>query len=533
MKKHLLNIQLIAICFFACSSLQAQERYFDEMFDSVTVTGGVHFATNISVECILLDDCDVANTPQPVDLLMDVYEPADDTAAVRPVIILAHRGDYLPQYLNMEPYGARNDFALVEMCTRFAKMGYVAISMDYRLGWNPLSDDEIELRSTVIQAVYRIIQDMRTCVRYVRKHAAEDGNTFRFDTDRIAVGGMDAAGWAAEGVANLKNVIQSYLPEFTNLSTGIPFLVPDFFGDPYGIDTAELNIPNHPTYSSDVNVVIDVEGGTGNISWIEAGDPPIIAFMHEDKWDQVGIRDVTLDGNKIIVSAAFPDTIIHTSNALGNQDIFSELNDDLGILARQRNGGLNGLFLYHTEGMEGSVDCDGDPTTPETNYGSNIYAWNWYDEPTYGFVLGNILGHPAPAVAICEYNTSEGTPNTYESAEPYIDTLMEYMKCRLAVAMDLPLAVSCGVANNVDNSLKPAINFKAYPNPADGKIRLEADQALREVALYDLNGRLVFEQKNWKENSIVVSTTDLAIGMYVAKITLDNGVVSEKISVNR
>jgi dienelactone hydrolase len=67
---------------------------------------------------------------------MDVYEPSGDTASVRPLVLVLHTGSFLPAVMNGQPTGGRKDSAVVEMCTRFAKKGYVAAAVSYRLGWN-------------------------------------------------------------------------------------------------------------------------------------------------------------------------------------------------------------------------------------------------------------------------------------------------------------------------------------------------------------------------------------------------------------
>ena len=72
---------------------------------------------------------------------MDIYEPVGDTSALRPVVILAHAGDFLPPILNQSPYGSKEDFAVAETCRQLARRGFVAISMEYRIGFNPFGSE--------------------------------------------------------------------------------------------------------------------------------------------------------------------------------------------------------------------------------------------------------------------------------------------------------------------------------------------------------------------------------------------------------
>ena len=87
--KKLLPILLMISCF----ALNAQERYQDEIFSEVTVTSDVTYGTNISIISIILG---ASETPLPEDMKMDIYEPVGDDATERPVVIITHRGDFLP-----------------------------------------------------------------------------------------------------------------------------------------------------------------------------------------------------------------------------------------------------------------------------------------------------------------------------------------------------------------------------------------------------------------------------------------------------
>ena len=45
--------------------------------------------------------------------------------------------------------------------------------------------------------------------------------------------------------------------------------------------SSPLNIPNNPTYSNDINLAFNVGGALADISWLEAGDIPIVSFHCE------------------------------------------------------------------------------------------------------------------------------------------------------------------------------------------------------------------------------------------------------------
>ena len=69
-----------------------------------------------------------------------------------------------------------------------------------------------------------------------------------------------------------------------------------------------------------------------------------------------------------------------------------------------------------------------------------------------------------------------------------------------------------------------------YPNPSSSIVNISSDvnAIISTIEMLDLNGRVIKSQKiNATEGQISVS--DLATGMYMMKITTDQGVAVKKI----
>ncbi len=118
----------------------------------------------------------------PYNLQMDIYQPAGDTYAARPLIILGHGGSFIG--------GTRSDDVTVDsLCVRFARRGYVTASIDYRLSTiGALASPD----STVpIDIVIKAISDGKAAIRYFVKDAATT-NTYKIDTNNIFIGGNSA-----------------------------------------------------------------------------------------------------------------------------------------------------------------------------------------------------------------------------------------------------------------------------------------------------------------------------------------------------
>jgi hypothetical protein len=238
-------------------------RYFQPVFQNVTVTSGVAYGSATTA----------FGTTQ--TLLMDVYQPTGDVSAERPVIIFAHQGGFVT--------GSRTEPYMVEVCTRFARLGYVTASIDYRLLFTTFDT------TAVSRAAIRGMQDMRAAVRFFRRDAATT-NTYRASASRIAVGGASAGGFMALQVAYLDKASEVTSDVGLNALGGI-----------------EGNSGN-PGYSSAVLAVLNLSGATNPPGIIEAGNAPLYSAH--------GTADAVVPYLKGRIGASLPPKYVFGSGLL-------------------------------------------------------------------------------------------------------------------------------------------------------------------------------------------------------------------------
>lgn len=237
--------RIFTLCLLACSVAAFAQtecdgtRYFDyNTFSSVDVTSGITFGSNQAL------------SGSNVDLKMDVYQPAGDTATNRPVIVMAFGGSFIG--------GNRSQVAFLGNI--FAKLGYVVVANDYRVGFF------LPNQVTTTLAVLRGAHDMKACVRYLKKTVAEDGNPYGIDPNRIIVGGISAGGISAIHAAYL------------DTDDEIPAYMVD---DTAGLGGVE-GLSGTPNYSSQPLAVLSFSGTIGDSAWINPGDPAICSIHEEE-----------------------------------------------------------------------------------------------------------------------------------------------------------------------------------------------------------------------------------------------------------
>ena len=157
-------IGLLFGLFANAAMAQTGQRYAEPVFDEVNIETGIPFSSAIK-----------EGETSPTTLYLDFYEPEGDTLLARPLVITVFGGAFVA--------GSRDYADMVEYCTRLARHGYAAASIDYRLLsiWN--------LNSTaLIRDAYMAAQDVSAAIRFFKYHCEEYG----IDTEQIFLLGNSA-----------------------------------------------------------------------------------------------------------------------------------------------------------------------------------------------------------------------------------------------------------------------------------------------------------------------------------------------------
>lgn len=153
---------LIIFCCLIPSSLLAQERYQDFLFEEVKATTYTYF------------------TKPEEALKVDVYEPTKDTAPQRPLLLYVHGGGFAG--------GKRDEDRHTQFCKIMAQKGYVAATMDYTLVMKGKSFSCDQAAPNKIETFRLTGLDISRAVRYF----INQKEVFRIDTTKIVLLGSSA-----------------------------------------------------------------------------------------------------------------------------------------------------------------------------------------------------------------------------------------------------------------------------------------------------------------------------------------------------
>ena len=524
---------LLFICALLMSSSVFAQRYTTPIFseaDVVTSTNvayGVNF--NPYIDSALLGGTNL----QP--LLADFYmpSPAVDTATDRPVVIVWHTGSFIPKGLNGSPLGTKEDSAVVEMCTRFARMGYVAIAASYRLGWLANSTNLDLRRGTNLLAVYYSIQDAKSLVRYLNLTQVGAGNPYGINASNTIMVGQGSGGYITFAYATIDKHSEVTVPSKFQyqdtigmfggtVSVGDPYVDTSVVGDidgyggqvtvtgqnTLGLPTMDYSSPgrnfvNHAGMPDDVLMVINMGGALGDGAWLEQGDVPMWSI--HSKFDFFAPYDTGMVYVPIgqqffpVVSVTGSYGAIKAANGFGNNDVFLNENYTDQIWVDEQSTNPTGEECIYTVEIP--------PTNALQPWVVNTAPWNWYD-PNDPYASQN------PA-----------NPNNEATSQAWIDTVMAFIVPRMATVLQAE-GVPAGI-QEFD------LEMKVYPNPSSTglmNVVTANNVAIETLTVFDITGRVVV-QKQGLGNATELDLTAWNSGVYILKVETEQGAAVRRITV--
>ena len=217
-------MRLLFILFLFTGSVSAQTRYKDLVFAKYDAAKDLRYS----------------------DLeRFDLYQPANDSVAARPLIIWMHGGGF--------KFGSRRAAGTRLWCRTFARRGYVCAAIDYRLGRKNFKFDFNELVDDCTIG----IQDVRKAILFFKANAAR----WKIDTSRIILAGNSAGGILALQTVYSNNEELQRLPRTREAAKP-------------GWDTDDLS---GGANTMGVAAIINFWGGIFDTLWLRQARVPILS----------------------------------------------------------------------------------------------------------------------------------------------------------------------------------------------------------------------------------------------------------------
>src|SRR5210317_1029359 len=522
----------LLICSLMVSVTAVAQRYTTEIFNDneIIVSSDVNYGVNFNpyVDSAMLGGTNL----QPLQADFYMPSPTADTTTNRPVVIVWHTGSFIPKGLNGSPLGTRQDSAVVEMCRRFAKMGYVSIAASYRLGWLANSTNLDVRRGSNLLAVYYSIQDAKALVRYLNLTQMGAGNPYGINASNTIMVGQGSGGYLTFAYATIDKHSEVAGPSKFKYqdSTGI-FGQPVLPGDAYvdtsivgdidgygaevvitgqntlGLPTMDYSSPgrnyiNHAGMPDDILMAINMGGALGDGAWLEQGDVPMLSI--HSKYDFFAPYDTGMVYVPIgqqffpVVSVTGSYGAIKKANDFGNNDIFLNANYTDQIWVDQQSTNPTSEECLYTVEIA--------PPSATMPWVVNTAPWNWYDS-------NDPYASQNPA-----------NPNIEATSQAWIDTVMSFIIPRMATVLQAE-GVPAGIG-------EAQLVIDVYPNPSNGLITVKSKggAVIDRVSLMDITGRIVL-QEELGVLSKTIHAEHLSSGIYLMNIESSGQTLTKRISI--
>lgn len=554
--KRIQHLALAVLALGISSATHGQQRYLTEVFTNaqISVTPDVTYGTNIDfltsnfgsplVPANIQELQTLVATNQPIpaayfnpgdastgvkvtNVQMDIYAPSSlaDDVLQRPVVVYLHTGNALPPPINGSPTGMRKDSTAVEVCRRMARRGYVAISMSYRGGWNPLAATEEERRGQLLNAIYRALHDTRQCIRTLKAEAA-GANTYGIDPNKIIVYGEGTGGYISLANATLDKPAELYIEKFRPdpFNENVSYVDSNQVGNLQGFGGA-LNLYRPNGFEATSHFCVNMGGALADTSWLEPGDVPMVSF--HTVFDPFapfteGIVIVPTTGGPV-VPVQGPNLFMELVNEYGNNSSFATLpgsNADFSIRARS----LYGITVQtvdirsNVEGLFPFIRPRGTPP-----FSDEASPWQFWDPNSP--IATTVVSQGPPPITAHQASLLSNPDMSPQKARAYLDTVMAYLNPRIVCALELG---PCSLVSIPEND-PIAAGVELYPNPANDQFTvISSAAAIRNFEMFDLNGRLV-RASSVNSDRLVIQRQGLDAGVYFVQLQYAQGSVIRRV----
>ena len=259
----------------------------------------------------------------------------------------------------------------------------------------------------------------------------------------------------------------------------------------------------------------DVETFDGEVEIYEGGSTEPGTLLYSQEFSGSGTND-------------FKEIELNTAVEIsGNKNVwlvFSNINGSQPAAGCADQGNPNGRFIYH-EGY-GWLDL------MYVSYPAYTWMIRAYieeaEEPVINEVIGAILYRNGELLSPLVTEEHYIDPQAKNGDEYTIRVVYSGMKDELHYFMTCPQSVTI---NNVAVEENEINDLMVYPNPANAYLNIEAAN-MTHINIVNTLGQVIFDKEVGSDKE-VIDMTQYNNGIYLVRITTENGIIVKQVSVKR
>lgn len=478
--------KLFSLVLFICIFSNAQNyRYTNSLFQSSVKTSNIIYGNAPSVNGPFFT---VESSTSNQNLVMDIYQPTDDTFNLRPAVIFAHPGGFLTGNRTVDDMNA--------LCDTLARKGYVTATIDYRKGFNLTSNQGLHS----VRAVYRGIQDGRTAVRYLRANSALYG----IDPNKIYFVGSSAGSFI--GLHSIYLDTTSEIPSETGSISYFNITPPFNHTAPI---LGPLDIGNNLSFNGKPDAVVSMWGAIQNTTLITPNNTTPVLLIHGEADSTVSFNSGSPFGFSALPIAYGSNPINTRLNQLGinNHETYFVAGQGHEFHGTSNGNWSNGTggnsyypiivnritqFLWKQHKPTANYNWSANENTisfTDTSTGSLAWWWDFGDG---------------------SFSNEQNPIHNYSTSGDYLVKL--YVENNIKSWDEITKTVNVTTLSTNEQELN---SLSVYPNPTKETIQVnwQSNQSELNYQLIDFTGKII-HQNQTITNGENISLSNLADGLY-------------------
>lgn len=411
-------------------------------------------------------------------LKMDIYSPLCNTSS-NPLILVIHGGGFIA--------GDKNETNITKICKNYAKRGYVAASINYRLGY--VSDDTARScnypnypclfatdKAEWYRAYYRAIQDAKGALRFLINRNSQ----YNIDTNNVFLTGESAGAFISLGVALLDTNSERFI-------------------ETYALDSVKSTHTNASNCPFNVNETFN--------AYIQRPDLGSIEGNIEPTTINYSIKGI---GN--FYGGMFSNLLKESKANKPKPAIYSFHQPCDLIVPIDSNKVYWGLTWCFTNGY----NCFGIANNPMI-YGSRTFS-NWNTNNSYGYTIQNEFTTTNFPYSF-SFVPASCTDQVNNPCHGYDNFTVRENNLAIFFS-NLVTSTYCDTNSLSIGKVNEEI-VKVYPNPFKDEITIESNKENSMYVITDITGNEISKGKINKGKNTINSENLLSNGVYFISIYSD------------
>jgi len=327
-----------------------------------------------------------------------------------------------------------------------------------------------------------------------------------------------------ELVSDVAGTIQATIPAGTVSGTG------------YKVKVKSSNPVNESPESSSFEIILDNDSPTVNTSSVDgnvsSSNPVPVEITFNEEVSGFAQGDIVI-GNGTLASLSTEDSTLFeleidpTTEGNITVDIPADIATD--IVGNGNTAATQFSILYDGTAPEGNITTTATDTINTKNFTIKIQ----FSEKVENFTIDDINVYNGSGSNLVEVDVDSVWNADISALGSGVVTVRINTGSLTDIAGNENAVIEWSIVyTNSDLLLLQELGIKIYPNPSNGKFRIDmTERNVEQITILDISGRLIHKENLKQQSSKEIDLSEFAKGIYILKLNVNNKELTSKIII--